>query len=196
MQNKSLVTFVIVLSSLLIIEIVDLANEIWGVQLRLLSAIMAENLLNYCGMTTERNFTIITLGSMTFDIIPACNGSESIKAILISAIFLSLINQKLNIIRKLNFFVISILVATLMNGLRISCLISLSAYIGEIIYADSILHTAIGLLFFALSVSILLKINSFLSSNQVIQRKLNFRLLAILTITFTLLPFFYACLRD
>jgi exosortase/archaeosortase family protein len=196
--GRSLISsiFIVLCSFLAISEAIDFANELWGTQLRLISAIFAEKFLLYTGFNIERNFTILKLSNMTFDIIPACNGSKAIKVTMISSCLIALISKDLKVLNKIKLVAISLPLAILLNGLRISALITLSSWSGVVIHADTFAHTILGLIFFSLAIFLLTKL-----SDRIIARQKNvddFSLFypCLFFIFVSMIPFLSACFRD
>ena len=70
-----------------------LADVYFNAELRLTSAVIAETLLTLLGLPVERNFTVLTVEGMSFDVIQACSGSKSILLILILAVSASCIKK-------------------------------------------------------------------------------------------------------
>lgn len=187
---------IILCSFLAISEIIDFANELWGSQLRLISAIFAENILAFTGFNIERDFTILKLADMTFDIIPACNGSKAIKVTMLCSCLMAVITKDLNPVSKLKLIALSLPLAITLNGLRISALIALSSWSGVIIHADTPMHTVLGLFFFALSIYILTKISDHIISKQKGLREFSLFYPCLLLLSICMIPFLSACLRD
>ncbi|MDD7987227.1 exosortase-associated EpsI family protein [Lentisphaera marina] len=197
-HRKSVISscFIILLSFLAITEIIDIANDLWGVQLRLISAIFAEKVLIFSGFSIDRNFTILEVANMTFDIIPACNGSKAIKVTMISSCFIAIISKDLNLLGKFQLIVISLPLAILLNGLRISCLIALSVWSGVIIHADTFVHTLLGLVFFSISIYLLTKLAEKIIARQKGIYKFPLFYANLILLTLCMIPFFSACIRD
>ncbi|WDE98547.1 exosortase/archaeosortase family protein [Lentisphaera profundi] len=196
--TKSLVHKTVLISSCLLIVLYfgEVFDQLWGTQLRLISAIFSEYFLSYLGMDIERQFTILEVGNMSFDIIPACNGSKSIKISLISSCILAIASKKLTGLSKFIFIMLSIPLAVFVNSIRVSALVGLSYLSGSIIHADTLLHTIIGLVFFAINIYMLTKILELMISLKQATFKINLLYPAILMTCLVMLPFFTACIRD
>jgi len=175
-------------------------TDFFAVELREASATIAETLLKIAGMAIERNNTILKLGNMTFDIIPACNGSITLTVLFISGLFLVLGNNKLVLSRKIICLLLTVPIALLANGIRLALLVYVS-YARGVMVTEGALHNTIGIFGFILALTALLAIIDALSNskdkikdNAKTQRELF--IVAIVFACFTLLPFFAACVRD
>lgn len=198
MKSKTSVVF-IVLCALSLVVIYS-ATEIFGAELRAISAVITEMILRFGGLSIVRNNTILSLGGMTFDIIPACNGSTTLQVLFVSSLFLVLGNNKLNLPRKITCLILSIPVALLANGIRLALLVYASKIRGQVL-AEGFLHYTIGVMGFLIALFIMLLLVDLLSheaDDDFRQTHLR-RELFVTTLVFTgiaLLPFFSACLRD
>jgi len=189
----------IVLGALSLVVIYS-ATEIFGAELRAVSAIITETILRFGGLSIVRTNTILSLGDMTFDIIPACNGSTTLKVLFAASLFLVLGNNKLNLPRKITCLILSIPVALLANGIRLALLVYASKIRGEVL-AEGFLHYTIGVMGFLIALFVMLLVVDLFShaANDDSKQMHLRRELFVTTLVFTgiaLLPFFSACLRD
>ena len=132
----------------LIFYIFPLVSDMYALQLRELSARLAEIFLRLGTLNVTRQGTILSLPNMTFDIIPACSGSSMLRTLLFIGILWSGIHPKLTPVRKIASTVLACFIALLANGIRLSVLLWASYMRGEVI-EEGLLHTLIGLTAFA-----------------------------------------------
>jgi exosortase len=181
---------------LLILLLFPLIQEIFSTELRLISTVIAENLLKVTGLQIERDFTILKVGQMTFDVIPACNGSETLKVLLCTAVIITTMNNKLSLYKKLLVVSFCIPIALTINGLRVTSLVGGSFLLEEVINDQMILHDIIGCCAFACSLFLFYKIAEALSANET---KVSKRTTFLLTFTLFILyhlSFLLSCIRD
>ncbi|CAA6678253.1 MULTISPECIES: exosortase-associated EpsI family protein [unclassified Lentimonas] len=134
----------------LIFFIFPVLGEIYELQLREFSAWLAEICLRITNLDISRKGTILSLPGMTFDIIPACSGSEMLRTLLFVGILWGGIHPGISPPCKVIATLLSALVALLANGLRLTLLIGFSYMRGEVI-EEGLLHTLIGLSAFAIA---------------------------------------------
>lgn len=134
----------------LIFFIFPLLSDMYALQMRELSARLAEVFLRIGTLTVSRDGTILSLPGMTFDIIPACSGSSMLRTLLFIGIVWSGIHPNLTPVRKIIATLFAGLIAILSNGIRLSILLWASFLRGEVI-ETGLLHTVIGLSAFAIA---------------------------------------------
>ncbi len=134
----------------LVFLIFPVLSEAYELQLREISAWMAELCLRIGQMDVSRQGTILSLPGMTFDIIPACSGSKMLRTLIFVGILWSGIHPYISPVNKLVATVLAAAIALLANGLRLTLLISLSYMKGEVI-SEGLLHDLIGLSAFAIA---------------------------------------------
>ena len=149
----------------LIFYIFPLLGDIYALQLRELSAYLAEIFLRIGTLTVSRQGTILSLPGMTFDIIPACSGSSMLRTLLFLGILWSGIHPKLTPVRKIIATIFAGLIALLSNGVRLSILLWASYLRGEVIEAG-LLHTLIGVSAFAVALPGFFMITEALATRQ------------------------------
>jgi len=128
--------------------IFPLVSDIYAVRLRELSTAVAALFLRMGTLSVSREGTILSLPGMIFDVIPACSGSNMIRALLFIGILWCGIHPRLTPPRRLLAAMLALPVALLANGIRLSVLLWASYLRGEVI-AEGTLHTLIGLTAFA-----------------------------------------------
>ena len=198
-MNKKNNVLLIILSAVSLI-LFFYFTEFFGVELREISAITADTILKLAGLAVQRHKTILKLGKLSFDIIPACNGSTTLQVLFTSALFLVLLNNKLDYKKKIICLFLTVPIALLANGIRLALLVYCS-HIKNHVLADGLLHNLIGILGFLIALSTFLIVFELLSKNheesshqENLKRELFITALVFSFIA--LLPFFSACLRD
>ncbi|MEO1857164.1 MAG: exosortase-associated EpsI family protein [Rubritalea sp.] len=126
--------------------------EAYALELREVSAMMAEMLLRATHLEVTRHGTILSLQGMVFDIIPACSGSEMIRTLVFTSILWNGIHPRIRLPNKIIALVLAVVVAVLANSIRLTLLLWASYQRGEVI-AEGGLHSLIGLLAFTLAVA-------------------------------------------
>lgn len=134
----------------IIFLIFPLIGELYELQLREFSAWMAEIFLRATHLDVSRQGTILSLPGMTFDIIPACSGSEMLRTLLFVGVFWGGVHPYISPPRKLLAALLSAVIALLSNGIRLTILLGASYLSGEVI-EEGLLHSMIGLSAFAIA---------------------------------------------
>ena len=113
-----------------------------GIPLRETSAIIATFLLNSLSLPVERQGTLLIAENFTWDVVPACSGSTSLRVLLTSAVIWCGIQPNLNWRRKLFCILAAVPLALLANGIRVAVL----TYVGTLLRqpVEGILHDIIG----------------------------------------------------
>jgi len=196
---KSKRSFIFIVSGVSAVILFSYLTTVFSVELREISAIIAETILKVSGLAIERTNTILTLGDMTFDIIPACNGSTTLTVLFLCGLFLVAGNSNLGISRKILSVFLVVPVALIANGVRLALLVYASHVRGEIV-AEGALHIAIGILSFLLALTALLAIfevmKTVTSSKEVHHREGELFMFSMIVIALSFFPFFAACIRD
>jgi exosortase/archaeosortase family protein len=125
-------------------------SELYALQLREFSAFLAEIFLRITYLDVTRQGTILSLPGMTFDIIPACSGSEMLRTLLFVGILWGGVHPHIPPSRKVIATLLAGVIALLANGIRLALLLGASYMRGEVI-AEGLLHTLIGLSAFAVA---------------------------------------------
>jgi exosortase/archaeosortase family protein len=197
MKSKNSIPFII--SGISVVILFSYLTTVFSVELREISAIIAETILKISGLAIERTNTILTLGDLKFDIIPACNGSTTLTVLFLCGLFLVAGNSKLGILRKIASVILVIPVALIANGIRLALLVYASHVRGEIV-ADGALHISIGILSFLLALTTLFAIFEVMqavsTSKEPAHREGELFMFSIILITLAFFPFFAACIRD
>lgn len=134
----------------LIFLIFPILGEMYELPLREFSAWMAELCLRIVNMDVSRQGTILSLPGMTFDIIPACSGSEMIRTLIFVGILWSGLHPNIPPLRKILSTVLAAAVALIANGIRLTLLLGCSFIRGEVI-EEGLLHSLIGMSAFAIA---------------------------------------------
>ena len=191
---------IVVVSAAVALLLIPYATDFFSTELREASAIIAEAILRIANLPVERQHTILRLAGMSFDIIPACDGSTTITVLFVTALFLVVGNEKLDLFRKVACAVLAVPVALICNGIRLALLVYCSHVRGFII-SKGFLHDSIGVLGFLIALTIIFLIVEVMSTGaQSEQRQTQLRrelfVTSIVFACFALAPFFAACVRD
>ncbi len=125
------------------------------VQLREISSVLASILLRIVGFTVTREGTLLTTGvgddAMKFEVVGACSGSNTLNVLVAVGIVWVGTHSRLPIVRKILCGLLTVPIAILANGVRVSILVGGSDAIGFIIGEDHPLHYMVGLFGFVLA---------------------------------------------
>ncbi len=122
--------------------LVEGLDALVALPLREISAIIATFLLNSLSLSVERQGTLLIAENFTWDVVPACSGSTSLRVLITSAVIWCGIQPNLNWRRKLFCVLAAIPLALLANGIRVAVL----TYVGTILRqpVEGLLHDIIG----------------------------------------------------
>jgi EpsI family protein len=129
--------------------------------------------------------------NMRFDVIPACNGSTTLRILLLTGIFWVGIQEKIKNVHKLLCCVIIIPLALLINGFRLFILVSMSHFLFKPVEGD--LHALTGVGIYLLGMILLIALTSLFEGEHKKEHRKSHLLLGIsafIIIFFTYLPFF------
>ncbi len=181
---------------------IPIVFESYAVELREVSAMLAEVFLRATHLEVSRQGTILSLEGMVFDIIPACSGSEMIRAFIFTGIVWSGIHPRIRLFNKLIAVLLAVILAVIANSIRLTALLWASYHRGEVI-ADGWLHSLIGLMAFTLAVAAYFIITESLAdkkqSEQVSKKRArssnNVLPITLALLVLTYLPVLSACLE-
>ena len=151
--------------------------------LRESSAVIASGILNLLGCTVERQGTILVTDDFSWDVVPACSGSTTLRVLLMSTIIWCGVQPGLTRPRKLLCIVAAIPVALLANGIRVAALTYLGAVFLKPI--DGALHDLIGVAAVMLSMGAVIMLTAFASGGPVqapMRRSVQLGLLTLLVL--------------
>ena len=128
-------------------------DDFLATDLRLISSVIAQNLLSLLNITVERNGTVLFHEGLKFEVIAACSGSTILKTMLGASIFIGLSWRGLTLLRRFGAILLSLIIAIVCNGLRVTILILLGLHKGSPV-AEGMLHDLIGIATFVCSFSL------------------------------------------
>ena len=117
--------------------------------LRELSSILAEGVLALIGYPVTRTGTILATPNFTFDVVPACSGSATLRVLMALAVLWCGSHPGLTPVRRLAALALAVPLALAANGLRVAALVA----IGDALLrpVEGWPHEVIGLATFALA---------------------------------------------
>ncbi len=125
---------------LVVLEAID---ALIALPLRELSATIACFLLNCFSIPVERQGTLLVADNFTWDVVPACSGSTSLRVLLTSAVIWCGLQPGMPWLRKILCMLAAVPLALLANGTRVAVLTYLGTLSGKPV--EGILHHLIGL---------------------------------------------------
>jgi len=143
--------------------VLDQLDAAIATPLREISSVVAHFLLNLLSIPVTLTGTIISTENFTFDVVPACSGSTTLRVLLTVCVVWSGIHPRLTLLRKLICIVLAVPIALVANGLRIALLVGL----GDIMLkpVDGIPHIMIGVLAFILAMATVFLLTEGLSTD-------------------------------
>jgi len=139
-------------------------GDLFSVRLRELSSAVAAALLRAFSFPATREGTILTVGVMRFDVVPACSGSNSLQALIVLGLIWCGLHPRLSLARKLVAMLLALPVALFANGVRVAVLAAASTLTGQRI-EEGFLHYAVG------AIGFLLALGGFLLLTEALARR-------------------------
>ena len=118
--------------------------------LRQTSSVISHFLLQICSFPVTREGTILSTPDLTFDVVPACCGSTTLRVLVGVGIFWCGTHPRLNFLRKVIGSFLTVPIALLANGVRVGILVGVS-YMLNTVVAEGTLHSLIGIFGFVLA---------------------------------------------
>ena len=118
--------------------------------LREISSILAHFFLQICSFPVTRQGTILSTRDLTFDVVPACSGSVTLRVMVGIGIYWCGTHPRLSLARKIVGSFLTVPVALLANGIRVALLVGLSYMLNTVI-TEGVLHSSIGIAGFVLA---------------------------------------------
>jgi len=200
-QKKFLRTSIVGIITFLVFLFLPFVTEIFSVELRVISAVLSEFILKVLMFPVERAGTVLSINDMVIDIIPACNGSTTIRVLFAFNILIIGLSLTLNYARKAILMILALFIAIIANGIRVSLLIIASCACGHII-PEGPLHNTIGVFGYLFALLMNMFLIDLLSTPEAkseaslpgSRREPLFFTLVMTAFIFA--PFFSACVRD
>ncbi len=126
-------------------------NDFIAMPLRVLSTSISEFVVSCCGYDVIREGTSLVVGTFRFNVDLACSGSKTLQQMIAAAIILAGIWGGLTLTQKVLAVLVSIPIALVANGLRVSALMLASIQAGSGLQEDTFAHQFIGVVAFALA---------------------------------------------
>ncbi len=142
--------------------VLDQLDAAIATPLREISSIVAHFLLNLLSMPVTLTGTILATENFTFDVVPACSGSTTLRVLLTVCVVWCGIHPRLTLMRKLICILLAVPIALVANGLRITLLVGL----GDILMkpVEGFPHIMIGVLAFVLAMATVFLLTESLST--------------------------------
>ena len=119
--------------------------------LREISSVISHLLLQLCSFPVTRQGTILSSPELTFDVVPACSGSVTLRVMVGLGIYWCGTHPRLNLSRKIIGSCLTVPIALVANGIRVAILVGLSYMVNTVI-SEGLLHSLIGIIGFILAV--------------------------------------------
>lgn len=153
-KSKNVLPFLaVVIIAIAIYLVYPIFEGLFSLQLRSISSIISQSILGMLNMEVQRTGTILSVGEMRFDIIPACSGSKALQVLIVTGFIWCGIQPNLGWLNKIWRMLLVIPIATICNGIRVAALVAISVTKGEIV-VEGLLHSFTGLMTFAAALSI------------------------------------------
>lgn len=123
-----------------------LLDGLLGYPLRLVSAHIAAGILGFVGVKAELSGAAIITPAFEFDVSAECSGSTTLKFMIATAIILLAFAERLNWRRKAVALLISVLLALVVNSLRVSAIVYISVLMRSPLYEDGAGHVLTGMM--------------------------------------------------
>ncbi len=120
-----------------------------AVPLRELSSVLVDLLLSAFGFPVTRQGTILATPRVTFDVVPACSGSTTLRVLLFVGILWCGVHPRLTPLRRVAAALLAIPLALLANTFRVSVLVVTGHLAGE--EPGEIFHVGTGIAAFTLA---------------------------------------------
>ena len=118
--------------------------------LREISSLISHFFLQLCSFPVTRQGTILSTPELTFDVVPACSGSVTLRVMVGFGIYWCGTHPRLNLSRKIIGSCLTVPIALVANGIRVAILVGLSYMLGSVI-TEGLLHSLIGIIGFILA---------------------------------------------
>ena len=153
--------FVSFLLSLLATAVLLLAFEIWindyvAMPLRIISTTIAEFLLQLMQYDVIRHGTSLLIDGFWFNVDIACSGSQTLRMMLAVAVILVGLAPFV-MFERFAALVFAIIIAVVINGIRVGALIFSCLYSGEVLGEDTFVHQFIGVIAYLSALFLFLK---------------------------------------
>jgi EpsI family protein len=127
----------------------ELADGFIALPLREMSSRISAWILNALSIRTVRTGTILSTENFTFDVVPACSGSTTLRVLLTLGAIWCAIHPDLTFVRRVICGLLVIPIALAANGARVAALVGL----GDVFLkpVEGVPHAVVGLLGFALA---------------------------------------------
>lgn len=148
--------------AMVVYVVLDQIDGFIALPLRELSSRLSAWVLNALSIKTVRTGTILSTENFTFDVVPACSGSTTLRVLLTLGVIWCAIHPGLTLARRFLCAALVIPIALLANGARVAALVGL----GDVFLkpVEGTLHVVVGLLGFVLAMSSLYLLTEALST--------------------------------
>jgi len=149
---------------ILIYIVMDQIEGFIALPMREVSSQISSFILNALSIKTLRTGTILATDNFTFDVVPACSGSTTLRVLLTLGAVWCGIHPQLTLPRRILCGLLVIPIALFANGVRVAALVGL----GDVLLkpVDGVPHALIGLFGFALAMSSLYLLTELLATQD------------------------------
>ncbi len=181
------------------VAVLSYLSHLFAVPLREISSIVASMILKAISFPVTRSGTILMVGEMRFDVVPACSGSNTLQALIGIGIVWCCMQPRLSHRYRIAASLLCVPVAVAANGARVAMLAG-SSYVSGQMIENGFLHHGIGIISFAIALGgFFLIVHSFPGEGpkgtKVTWPEVSLRIAAPLLV-FVFLPFLIKCLGD
>lgn len=141
--------------------ILDALEPFLALPLRESSSRVAEFLLSLLALPITRHGTILSTPNFTFDVVPACSGSTTLRVLLTASIIWCAIHPRLTLGRRLGCVALCVPVALGANGVRVAALAGLGDLLLKPI--EGLPHALIGVGAFGLAMAVVYLVTAWLA---------------------------------
>ncbi|MCM8530218.1 MAG: exosortase/archaeosortase family protein, partial [Lentisphaeraceae bacterium] len=166
-MNKVLIKAAILASILFVI--LEQLDGFISVPLREISTWLSYTFLKMASFPVDKQGTLLSTPRMTFDVIPACSGSTTMRVMIFVGVLWAGMQEKMSMSKKLLLTFTVIPIAIVANSLRLCALVSM----GYMLYkpVEGFLHDLTGMAAFVLAFGAFLGISMFFQSDEQIESK-------------------------
>jgi exosortase/archaeosortase family protein len=174
-------------------------SSLFAVPLREISSIASSMILKAVSFPVTRSGTILMIGEMRFDVVPACSGSNTLQALIGIGIVWCCIQPRLGHGHRIAASLLCVPVALAANSARVAMLAG-SSYVSGQMIENGFFHHAIGVISFAVALGVFfLIVRSFprqgAEGKKVTWPEVSLRI-SVPLLVFVFMPFLVRCLGD
>lgn len=148
--------------ALAIYLILDAVEGFIALPLREISSVIATLLLNSISYAATRNGTIISTDNFTFEVVPACSGSTTLRVLMLLGIIWCGIHRNLTWPRRFLCIGLAVPIAIIANSIRVAALVLLGDFFMEPV--EGVPHVLVGVFTFVLALGFVFLLTELLAT--------------------------------